>query len=79
MGKLSQHLDTSLRYLCSVIVWMGYVLNNLDKTHHENVRSVRNSLYSIMSTFFNKYTKFTWDEDSTNAMMSVFQVFDNAK
>ena len=55
MAKLGQLLhNTSLDYLVSVIIWMGNIVNNL--VYSDTVRSVRNNLYSLLATFYNKVT-----------------------
>ena len=69
MSKMGKLLDTSLQYLASVILWMGYILQHLPNT--DTVRSVRNSLYSLLAAFYNKYTDFAWGEAATEAVLAV--------
>lgn len=70
MSKLGQLLNNNLNYLVSVIIWMGYIVNNLPYT--DTVRSVRNNLYSLLATFYTKYSDFKWEETSIEATLSVF-------
>ena len=69
-SKLGKLLDTSLDYLLSVIIWIGFILHN--KTAGDRARAVRNSLYSLMATFFYKYSSHQWSNSATSAMMKVF-------
>ena len=70
MSKLGQLLSNNLNYLVSVIIWMGYIVNNLPYT--DTVRSVKNNLYSLLATFYTKYSDFMWEDKSIEASLSVF-------
>ena len=67
--KLGKLLNSSLEYLLSVIVWMGFILQNT--ANKDRARAVRNSLYSLMATFLNKYPSHSWSKGSSSAMLKV--------
>ena len=67
--KLGKLLNSSLEYLLSVIVWMGFILQNT--ANKDRTRAVRNSLYFLMATFLNKYPSHSWSKGSSSAMLKV--------
>eukprot|EP00092_Neocalanus_flemingeri_P037576 GFUD01040911.1.p1 GENE.GFUD01040911.1~~GFUD01040911.1.p1 ORF type:complete len:2557 (+),score=666.17 GFUD01040911.1:40-7710(+) len=73
ISKLGKLLNTSLTYILSVINWLGFTVQKMiDVENHSNLKSLRNTIYSVLANFYNKYTNYQFTETENQA---VFQVF----
>jgi len=73
MSKLGKLLNSSLSYILSVITWLGFTVQSMIVTeNHSNLKSVRNSIYSVLATFYNRYPNYAFSDSENN---SIFQVF----
>jgi len=73
MSKLGKLLSSSLSYLLSVITWLGFTVQKLIAAeNYSNLKSVRNNVYSLLATFYNKYTSYQFSETEQKAIFEVF-------
>jgi len=73
MSKLGKLLDSSLSYILSVITWLGFTVQKMIAVENlSNLKTVRNNIYSLIATFYNKYTNYTFSESEQKAIFEVF-------
>ena len=79
IGKLGQLMEMNLGYVLRTIVWIGYIVDELNKTSGKVVgfKAVRNSVYAKLSLFFSKFNGFVYTPSAEETIFKVSRFYLN--
>ena len=74
VAKLGHLMDKNLGYILETIVWIGYIVDSACKsTGKVSVyKTVRNSVYALLSTFYAKFPTFAYTQQIDGAVFKAF-------